>query len=59
MDVQPGNKYIEKFNVNFQWFMMESTDIILSICCKLKNGNIELVSLNGQSVTFRLSIKEI
>ena len=55
MDVHPGYKYIHKF----QWYMMESKDNISSICFKLKNENNELVSFNGQSVTFRLSIKEI
>ena len=39
--------------------MMESKHIISSICFKLNNENIQLVSFNGQSVTFRLSIKEI
>ena len=59
MDVNPGYKYVEKFRGNIQWYMMESKDIISSICFKLKNENRKLVSFNGQSVTFRLSIKEI
>ena len=59
MDVDPGYKYIEKFRGGVQWYMMESKDIISSICFKLKNENGKLVSFNGQSVTFRLSIKEI
>ena len=59
MDVDPGYKYIEKFRGRKQWFMMESKDIISSICFILKNENGNLVSINGQSVTFRLSIKEI
>ena len=59
MDVDPGYKYIEKFRGGVQWYMMESKDIISSICFKLKNENRNLVSFNGQSVTFRLSIKEI
>ena len=59
MDVHPGYKYIEKFRGNIQWYMMESKDIISSICFKLKNENGNLVSFNGQRVTFRLSIKEI
>ena len=58
-DVDPGYKYIEKFHGGVQWYMMESKYIISSICFKLKNGNENLVSFNGQSVTFRLSIKEI
>ena len=59
MDVDPGYKYIEKFRGGVQWYMMESKDIISSICFKLKIENGNLVSFNGQSVTFRLSIKEI
>ena len=59
MNVDPGYKYIEKFHGGVQWFMMESKDIISSICFKLKNENGNLVSFNGQSITFRLSIKEI
>ena len=59
MDVDPGYKYIEKFHGGVQWYMMESKDIISSICFKLKNENNQIVSFNGQSLTFRLSIKEI
>ena len=59
MDVDPGYKHIEKFRGGVQWYMMESKDIISSICFKLKNENGNLVSFNGQSVTFRISIKEI
>ena len=59
MDVDPDYKYIEKFRGGVQWYMMETKDIISSICFKLKNENGNLVSFNGQSVTFRLSIKEI
>ena len=59
MDVDPGYKYIEKFRGGVQWYMMETKDIVSSICFKLKNENRNLVSFNGQSVTFKLSIKEI
>ena len=59
MVVDPGYKYIEKFQGGVQWYMMESKDIVSSICFKFKNENGNLVSFNGQSVTFRLSIKEI
>ena len=59
MDVDPGYKYIEKFQGGVQWYMMESKDIISSICFKLKNDNDQIVSFNGQSITFRLSIEEI
>ena len=59
MDVDPGYKYIEKFRGGIQWYMMESKDIISSICFKLKNENDQIVSFNSQSITFRLSIKEV
>ena len=59
MDVNPGYKYTEKFQGGLQLYMMEDKDVISSICFKLKNENNQLVSFNGQSVTFRLSIKEI
>ena len=59
MTVDPGYKYIERFYGGISWYMMESKVIISSICFKLKNENGNLVSFNGQSVTFRLSIKEI
>ena len=59
MDVDPGYKYIEKFRGGVQWYMMENKDFVSSIGFKLKNENGNLVSFNGQSVTFRLSIKEL
>ena len=59
MDLIPGYKYIEKIRGGVQWYMMESKDVISSICFKLKNENIQLVSFNGQSVSLRLSIKEV
>ena len=59
MTVNPGYKYVEKFFGGITWYMMESKDIISKICFKLKNENNQLVSFNGQSVTFRLSFKEI
>ena len=59
MDVDPGYQYVEKFRGGGQWYMMGSKDTISSTCFKLKNENGNLVSFNGQSITFRLSIKEI
>ena len=59
MDVSPGYKHVEKFRGGIQWYMMDSKDVISSICFKLKSENRNLVSYNGQSVTFRLSIKKI
>ena len=59
MDVDPGYKYIEKFGGGVQWYMMETKDVISSVNFKLKNEYGNLISFNGQSITFRLSIKEI
>ena len=59
MTVDPGYKYVEKIAGGIICYMMESEDINSSICSKLKNENNQIVSFNGQSVTFRLSIKEI
>ena len=59
MTVDPGYKNVEKFAGGITWYMMESKDIISSICFILKNENNKLVSFNGQSILFRLSIKEI
>ena len=52
IDVDPGYKYVEKFRGGVQWYMMESKNIISSIYFKLKNENGNLVSFNGQSITF-------
>ena len=62
MDVDPGFINIEKFRGGVQWYMMESKDIISSIRFKLKKeitGYQLTVSINGQSITYSLSIKEI
>ena len=59
MTVDPGYIYIEKFSGGISWYMMEIKDFFSSISFKLKNENGNLVSSNGQSITFRLSMKEI
>ena len=59
MDVDPRYRYIHKFHGGVQWYMLETKDFISSINFKLKNENGELVSFNGQSVSFRSSIKEV
>ena len=58
MDVNPGFKYFEKFRGNIHWYMMNTKDFISNISFELKNENDELISFKGQSVTFRLSIRE-
>ena len=59
MLVDPGYKYVEIFSGGIIWYMMQSKDIISSICFKLKIENNQLVSFNRQSFSSRLSIKEI
>ena len=59
MTVNPGYKYVERFAGGVAWYMLHTNVFISSIIFKLKNENNELVSFNGQSVTFRLSIKEV
>ena len=59
MSVSPGYKFVCRFEGGVQWYMMESKDILSSISFKLKNEDGGLVSFNGQSLSFRLSIKEI
>ena len=58
MTVNPGYNYVDKFSGGISWCMMQSKDIISSICFKLKNENNQLVSFNGQSIIFCLSMKE-
>ena len=59
MDIDSGYTYIEKIRGGVEWYMMESKDVSSSLCFKLKNENIQLVSFNGQSIIFRYSTKEI
>ena len=59
MSVSPGYIIIKTFDGGVQWYMMETKDVISSICFKLKNENSQLVSFNGQSNSFRLSIKNL
>ena len=57
MTVDPGYKSVEKFTGGVTWYMMETKDVVSRISLKRKNENNELVSFNGQSVLFRLSLK--
>ena len=59
MDVYPGYTNIEKFRGDVQWYMMDTKGFVSNISFKLEIENKDLVSFNGQSVTFRLSIKEV
>ena len=57
--VNPGYKYVERFDGGISWYMMNSPAVISSINFRIKNEIIKLVSFNGQSITFKLSIKEV
>ena len=59
MDVSPSYKCLEKFRGGVQWYMAETKDVNSSISFESKIENGILVSFNRQSITFRLSIKEI
>ena len=49
---------LKNLEVEYNGFFVESKDIISSIFFKFKNEKSQLVSFNGQSITFRLSIRE-
>ena len=59
MDFDPGYKHFEKFGEGVQWYMIRSKDFVSGNCFKQTNENHQLVSFNGQSITFRLPIKDI
>ena len=59
MTVDPVCKYVEKFIGGTSWYINESKDVISSISFRLKIENGNLVLFNGQSISFRVSIKEI
>ena len=57
LDVAPDYKYIEKFRGGVQWYIMETNDFFSSNSFEIKIKNNKFVSFNGESTTFRLSIK--
>ena len=59
MDVDPGYEYIEKFRGGTSWHMTETEHFISNISFGLKTENGILVSINEESISFRLSVKEI
>ena len=59
MTVDHGFRYVEQFAAAFSWYVKESKDFISSVCFKLKNENKHLVSINGQIIGFRFSIREV
>ena len=59
MSVSSVYKYVCRFEGCIQWYRMESKGIFSGISFKLKNENNEIVSFNGQSISFRLSMEEL
>ena len=59
MTVNQGYKYIERFEGGISWYSINSIDVISSINFRIKNENENLVSFNGQSISFKLSIKGV
>ena len=58
MTVDPGYKNVENIAGGISWYMMNTKNFVSSISFKLKIENDDLVSSNGQSITFGLSIKK-
>ena len=59
MEVDPGHKHIENFRGQIQWYMMEIKYFISNISFEFeKIENENLVSINGRSISFRLSIRK-
>ena len=59
MKVSPGYKFVNRFDGGVQWYMMESKDVISRSTFGIKNKSGNLVSFNGQSISFGLSIREV
>ena len=59
MKIDPGLKNMEKVSGCFSRYLMESKDIISSICFNLEKESIQIVSFNGQNLTFLLSVREV
>ena len=58
MGKEPGYTDVENFKGGVQRYTMEFKDFISNISFNIKNENNQLVSFNGQTLTFRLSIKK-
>ena len=58
MSVSPGYDIINRYDEGVPWYMMETKDVISSICFNLKNQNSQPASFSSQSISFGLTIKE-
>ena len=59
MKISPRHKYTANVRDAVQWYMLKNEDFVSSVSFELRSENNEIVSFNGQSITFRLSIKEV
>ena len=59
MTVDPGYIYAEPFAGGISWYMMETKVLLSNTSSKVNNENRNLVSFNGQNITFRLSSRQI
>ena len=59
MTIDQRYKYVKKFQRGNIWYMMESKDFVSKIRFEFKNEIGNLISFNGQNITFKLSIKEV
>ena len=59
MDIDPKYEHIEKFRGGVPMFVMESKDFISNIVSKVETKSGELVSINGRTISFPLSFKEV
>ena len=58
MDADPGFKYMENYRRAVQRYKIESKGFISNISFKLKKEKANLISFNGQSITFKSSMKQ-
>ena len=59
MDADPRIKSIGKFRDDIQQYMMDSEDSFSNINFKIKNKIRKLISFNRQSITSRVTNKEV
>ena len=59
MNVHPGYNNFENLDGGLSWYKMQSKDFMSNISFESENANGSLVSFNGQSITFRISINQI
>ena len=58
MDADPGYKHMENYRRGVQSYKIESKGFLSNISFKLKKEKGNLISFNGQSITFKSSMKQ-